>query len=57
MDASLKRIGDIHYSLLQSYIKRLNASLEPVLLLFLGSMVGFVAAAMIGGILAGYATQ
>lgn len=57
MDASLKRIGDIHYSLLQSYIKRLNATLEPVLLLFLGGMVGFVAAAMIGGIIAGYVIQ
>ncbi|MEW6540414.1 MAG: hypothetical protein AB1402_02210 [Bacillota bacterium] len=35
-------------------IKKLNAALEPVLLIFLGLMVGFVAAAMIGGILASY---
>jgi type IV pilus assembly protein PilC len=54
MDAAMKRIGDIHYAILRSYIKRLNAALEPVLLIFLGGMVGFVAAAMIGGILASY---
>jgi len=54
MDAAMKRIGDIHYAILRSYIKKLNAALEPALLIFLGGMVGFVAAAMIGGILAGY---
>lgn len=54
MDAAMKRIGDIHYAVLKSYIKKLNAALEPVLLIFLGLMVGFVAAAMIGGILASY---
>jgi type IV pilus assembly protein PilC len=54
MDAAMKRIGDIHYTILKSYIKKLNAALEPVLLIFLGGMVGFVAAAMIGGILASY---
>lgn len=54
MDAAMKRIGDIHYAILRSYIKKMNAALEPVLLIFLGGMVGFVAAAMIGGILASY---
>jgi type IV pilus assembly protein PilC len=54
MDAAMKRIADIHYSLLRSYIKQLNVALEPVLLIFLGGMVAFMAAAMIGGILAGY---
>ena len=54
MDASMKRIGDIHYAILKGYIKKLNAALEPVLLIFFGGMVGFVAAAMIGGILASY---
>lgn len=54
MDAAMKRIGDIHYAVLRSHIKKLNAALEPVLLIFLGLMVGFVAAAMIGGILASY---
>jgi len=54
MDAAMKRIADIHYAVLKGYIKKLNAALEPVLLIFLGGMVGFVAAAMIGGILASY---
>ncbi|MBS4030374.1 MAG: type II secretion system F family protein [Clostridiales bacterium] len=57
MDAAMGRIADIHYSILQSYIKKLNASLEPLLLVFLGGIVGFVAAAMIGGILSGYSIQ
>lgn len=57
MDAAMGRIADIHYSILNSYIKKLNASLEPLLLIMLGGMVGFMAAAMIGGILSGYSVQ
>lgn len=54
MDISMKRIADIHYSILRGYIKKLNSALEPVMLLVLGGLVGFVASGMIGGILAGY---
>ncbi len=57
MDAAMGRIADIHYSILHSYIKKLNASLEPMLLILLGGMVGFMAAAMIGGILSGYSVR
>lgn len=57
MDMAMRRIADIHYSILQNYIKRLNAALEPVMLLVLGGLVGFVAAGMIGGILAGYVAK
>jgi type IV pilus assembly protein PilC len=54
LDASLVRVGNIHKDILESYIKKLNSSLEPFLILTLAGMVGFVAWGMVAGMLSGY---
>jgi type IV pilus assembly protein PilC len=54
VDASLAIAADIHEKILKTYIQRMNAMIEPALILFLGVLVGFVAFAMISGILTMY---
>jgi type II secretory pathway component PulF len=54
VDHSLGIAADIHEKILKTYIQRMTAMIEPVLIVFLGFLVGFVAFALISGILAMY---
>lgn len=54
VDVSLGIAADIHEKILQTYIQRMTAMIEPVLIVFLGCIVGFVALALISGILTMY---
>jgi type IV pilus assembly protein PilC len=54
VDKSLAIAADIHEKILQTYITRLTAMIEPILIIVLGGIVGFVAFALISGILAMY---
>jgi type IV pilus assembly protein PilC len=54
VDKSLGIAADIHEKILQTYIQRLTAMIEPILIIVLGGVVGFVAFALISGILAMY---
>ncbi len=54
VETSLSIAADIHEKMLKTYVQRMNAMVEPVLILFLGTLVGFVAFAMISGILTMY---
>jgi type IV pilus assembly protein PilC len=54
MDDTLDLVGDIHEQMLQTHIKRVNAIIEPAIILLLGGMVGFVAWALIAGVLTMY---
>ena len=54
MDSSLAIAADIHEKMLQTYVNRLSALIEPVLIVVLGSIVGFVAWSLISGVLTMY---
>lgn len=54
VDASLAIAADIHEKMLKTYIQRMTAMVEPILIVFLGGIVGFVAFALISGILTMY---
>ncbi|MGD8389196.1 MAG: type II secretion system F family protein [Desulfobacteraceae bacterium] len=54
VDSSLAIAADIHEKMLKTYIQRMTALVEPVLIVFLGAVVGFVAIALISGILTMY---
>jgi type IV pilus assembly protein PilC len=54
VDVCLGIAADIHEKLLKTYIQRMTAMVEPILIVFLGGIVGFVAFALISGILTMY---
>jgi len=54
LDSSLAVAADIHEKILDTYVKRVNALVEPLLIVVLGGIVGFVAWALISGILTMY---
>jgi len=54
VDVSLGIAADIHEKILKTYIQRMTAMIEPLLIVFLGAIVGFVALALISGILTMY---
>ncbi|MEA2083908.1 MAG: type II secretion system F family protein [Thermodesulfobacteriota bacterium] len=54
VDISLGIAADIHEKILKTYIQRMTAMIEPLLIVFLGGIVGFVALALISGILTMY---
>ncbi|MCL0032881.1 type II secretion system F family protein [Peptococcaceae bacterium] len=54
IDRSLQMVNEMYSDLLQRKIKAMTAMIEPVLIIFLGGVVGFVVWGMIAGILAGY---
>ncbi|MBW1741275.1 MAG: type II secretion system F family protein [Deltaproteobacteria bacterium] len=54
MDTTLELAGGIHEKMLQTHVKRMNAMIEPALIIVLGSIVGFVAWALIAGVLTMY---
>jgi type IV pilus assembly protein PilC len=55
VDSSLTMVANIYSKLLEERIKKLISLMEPLLILVLGGVVGFVAAALISAIMAGYA--
>jgi type II secretory pathway component PulF len=44
----------IHQKMLENAVSRMNAMIEPLLIVLLGSIVGFVFYALISGMLAAY---
>ena len=54
IDSTLDVAGDIHEKMLQTKVKRMNALIEPLMMIVLGGIVGFVAWALISGVLAMY---
>lgn len=46
--------AQIHQKILETYVKRMNAMIEPLLIMFLGSIVGFVFYALLTGMMAAY---
>jgi len=54
LDNTLNLTAQIHEKLLQTYIRRMNSLIEPVLIFTLGGIVAFVAWGLIAGILAMY---
>ena len=54
MDTSLAIAADIHEKMLQTYVNRLSALIEPILIIVLGGIVGFVAWSLISGVLTMY---
>ncbi|MCL6447050.1 MAG: type II secretion system F family protein [Armatimonadetes bacterium] len=54
VDSSLTMVADIYAKLLQSKIEKMISLIEPALLVVLGGLVGFIASALISGILASY---
>ena len=54
LDDALNLTAQIHEKLLRTYVKRMNSLIEPILILILGGIVGFVAWGLIAGILTMY---
>ena len=54
MDTTLELSAGIYKKMLTTYVKRMNSMIEPVLIIVLGGIVGFVAWALIAGVLAMY---
>ena len=54
MDTTLELSAGIYKNMLTTYVKRMNSMIEPVLIIVLGGIVGFVAWALIAGVLAMY---
>ena len=56
LDDTLNLVAQIHEKLLKTYVKRMNSLIEPVLILTMGGIVGFVAWGLIAGVLSMYGT-
>ncbi len=54
MDQAMMTVGDLHEKLLQDKIARMSAMIEPVLIIILGGIVGYVAWGLVAGMLALY---
>ena len=54
MDTTLELSAGIYKKMLTTYVKRMNSMIEPILIIALGGIVGFVAWALIAGVLAMY---
>jgi len=54
MSESMVTVADVHEKILEDKIARMNAMVEPALILFLGGVVGFVVWGLISGMLAMY---
>ncbi len=54
LDTSLAVAADIHEKILDTHVKRVSTMVEPLLILVLGGIVGFVAWALISGMLTMY---
>ncbi|HHP50421.1 MAG TPA: type II secretion system F family protein [Moorella mulderi] len=56
LEGALLMVGDTYDQMLRDSIQRLMTMIEPLLLVFMRGMVAFVAASLIGAILAAYST-
>ena len=54
LDRSLQMVNGMYSDLLQRKIKAMTAMIEPMTIIFLGAIVGFVALALVSGMMAGY---
>ena len=54
MEKVLNLTADVYQKMLETYVKRMNTLIEPVLIVILGGMVGFVIFALMAGVLAMY---
>ncbi|ACV63446.1 type II secretion system protein [Desulfofarcimen acetoxidans DSM 771] len=54
VDSSLLMVADIYGKLLQAKIDKMISLMEPILIVVLGGIVGFIAAALVGAMVAGY---
>lgn len=55
MDQVMVTVGELHEKILQDKIARMSAMIEPVLVIVLGGIVGYVAWGLVAGMLALYA--
>jgi len=54
LERALLLLGKIFKTMLNSFVKQMNALIEPLMILILGGIVGFVFYALITGVLAVY---
>jgi type IV pilus assembly protein PilC len=54
MDQAMVTVGELHEKILQDKIARMSALIEPVLVIVLGGIVGYVAWGLVAGMLALY---
>jgi type IV pilus assembly protein PilC len=54
MDQAMATVGQLHEKILQDKIARMSAMIEPVLIIVLGGIVGYVAWGLVAGMLALY---
>lgn len=54
MDQAMATVGQLHEKILQDKIARMSAMIEPVLIVVLGGIVGYVAWGLVAGMLALY---
>jgi type IV pilus assembly protein PilC len=54
MDDAMATVGNLHEKILQDKIARMSAMVEPVLIIVLGGLVGYVAWGLVAGMLAMY---
>ncbi len=54
MELVLDLTSEIYRKMLETFVKRMNAMIEPLLILIMGGMVGFVVMALMAGVMAMY---
>jgi type IV pilus assembly protein PilC len=54
MDESMNTAGELHEKILEDKIAKMSAMIEPLLIIVLGTIVGYVAWGLISGMLAMY---
>lgn len=57
MDQAMHTVGQLHEKILQDKIARMTAMIEPMLIITLGGVVGYVAWGLVAGMLAMYTTN
>ncbi len=54
MEEVLRLTAQIYQKMLESFVKRMNAMIEPLLIIVMGGMVGFVIMALMAGVMSMY---
>ena len=57
MDQAMHTVGQLHEKILQDKISRMTAMIEPMLIIVLGGVVGYVAWGLVAGMLAMYGSN
>jgi type IV pilus assembly protein PilC len=57
MDQAMHTVGQLHEKILQDKISRMTAMIEPMLIIVLGGVVGYVAWGLVAGMLAMYSAN